>query len=353
MATFFVFRRERGASAVVGLVLAACLQHPCLAQVPGMPADETQRAWYTTFMARLGARVVPSLSGDAELEARVSGVWKAMVLRMTGGRKVHATPLDEYPLLSFVDDRFLVMKIRDARGKDTFVVRSDDGGEVPTLSSTLAAYLDGVVYPSLRAIAEEEREKIVQHPEYQPQLEQLAAQNPFVQGLPIRVPPMGPFRNRMVVFSGLGGRLSASDVASYERQKWLAGSGRVVGVARDSQWGVAVELADLVEGGPVVCRYRLVREVAAVKDSFVGEGRRGVLLREPRLGAVIEVSGCLEGCDQATGWTRIFPDPESQRQRRTPATLRRPTVAADWDAGAAEPGGLLAPVSPGSGPRFR
>jgi hypothetical protein len=293
--------------------------------MPGIPKDETERAWYTAFMARFNARVTPSFRVDAELATRVSHAWDAMVLRLTGGKGAHPTPLEQYPLLSFVDDRFLVMKFKDHRGKDSFVVRDDDGPGVPTLSSSLTTYLDDVIFPSLQAIAEEERQKLLAHPEYEPRLDQLSAQNPFQHGLPIRVPEMGPFKNRMVAFSGTGGRLSENDTADYEQRKWDGGTRHVVGVMRDQQWGVAVELADLVEEGRLVCRYRLVREVAAVKDAFVGEGRRGVLLRQPRLGSIIEVSGCVEGCDQPERWTRIFPEPVKGRVEPS-RTLRQPRL---------------------------
>src|SRR6185503_1229141 len=281
--------RILGLCCAVGVLLAADVHPARAAQLPGLPSDETDRAWYTAFMARFTARVVPSFRVDGELATKVSHAWDAMVSRLTGGKGAQPTPLDQYPLLSFVDDRFLVMKYKDPHGKDSFVVRDDDGPGVPTLSSSLASYLDGVIYPSLQAIAEEERQKLLEFPDYQPRLDQLSAQNPFQHGLPIRVPEMGPFQNRIVAFTGPGGRLSAKDTADYEQRKWDGGPRQVVGVVRDQQWGVAVELADLVEQGQVVARYRLVREVAAVKDSFVGEGRRGVLLRQPRLGAVIEV----------------------------------------------------------------
>jgi len=317
-------RRHRTlvARCTLGLLLSAGLV-PCLraSQVPGLPTDEAERAWYTTFMARFNARVTPSFRVDPELEARVARVWDSMVQRLVGGKGAHPTPLDQYPLLSFVDDRFLVMKILDRHGKESYVVRADDGGQVPTLSSTLVAYLDAAIYPSLQAIAEEERQKLVDHPEYEPNLQQLAAQNPFLHGLPIRVPEMGPFKNRMVVFTGRGGRLSAAETSDYEQRKWDAGSRKVVGVLRNQQWGVAVELADLVEQGRTVCRYRFVREVAAVKDAFVGEGRRGVLLRQPRLGSLLEISGCLDGCDQAGRWTRIFPEAEKGSAPPRPSML--------------------------------
>ncbi|HXT22300.1 MAG TPA: hypothetical protein VN923_16215, partial [Thermoanaerobaculia bacterium] len=312
-------------------------------QIPGLPTDEQERAWYTTFMARFNARVTPSLRVDPELEARVARVWDSMVLRLTGGKGAHPTPLDQYPLLSFVDDRFLVMKIKDPRGKETFVVRADDGQQVPTLSSTLVTYLDDVIYPSLQAIAEEERQKLVQHADYEPSLQQLSAQNPFQHGLPIRVPEMGPFKNRLLVFTGRGGRLSDAETTDYERRKWEGEGRRVVGVVRNQQWGVAVEVADLVEHGRTVCRYRFVREVAAVKDAFVGEGRRGVLLRQPRLGSLLEISGCLDGCDQAAQWTRIFPEVEKGRVAPSPL-LRQPLLP---DAG--DPGIPRAPGFPAAG----
>ncbi|HET9765764.1 MAG TPA: hypothetical protein VFS60_02885 [Thermoanaerobaculia bacterium] len=322
--------RLLGIRCAVGLLLiAGFVSGARAAQVPGLPTDEAERAWYTTFMTRFNARVTPSFRVDAELEGKVGRLWDAMVLRLRGGKGAHPTPLDQYPLLSFVDDRFLVMKIQDARGRETFVVRAEEGQRLPTLSSTLVAYLDDVIYPSLRAIAEEERQKLLAVPDYQPGLDQLAAQNPFLHGLPIRVPEMGPFKNRLVVFGGRGGRLSGADTAGYERRKWEAGPRRVVGVMRDQPWGVAVEVADLVEDGRTVCSYRLVREVAAVKDDFVGEGRRGVLLRQPRLGSLIEVSGCLDGCDQAKQWTRIFP--EAAKERVAPSRRQRQPLLPDID----------------------
>ncbi len=338
--------RILGLCCAVGLLLAAGIVPTFAAQMPGIPNDETERAWYTAFMARFNARVIPSFHVDAELATRVSHAWDAMVLRLTGGKGAHPTPLDQYPLLSFVDDRFLVMKFKDHRGKDSFVVRDDDGPGVPTLSSSLTTYLDDVIFPSLQAIAEEERQKLLAHPEYEPRLDQLSAQNPFQHGLPIRVPEMGPFKNRMVAFSGPGGRLSEKDTADYEQRKWDAGSRRVVGVVRDQQWGVAVELADLMEEGRLVCRYRLVREVAAVKDAFVGEGRRGVLLRQPRLGSIIEVSGCLDGCDQPERWTRIFPEPAKERvaPSRMVRQPRLPDVGDPRVAG--DPIGLTMPWAP-------
>jgi len=284
-----------------------------------VPTDASDRAWYTTFMTRFNARVAPSFHVDAALEARVAHVWNDMIQRIAGGRGPHPTPLDQYPLLSFVDDRFLVMKLKVPHGKDNFVVRTDVG--LPTLTTTLETYLDGVIYPSLAAIADEERQKIEEHPDYEPELAQLSAQNPFQHGLPIRVPEMGPFKNRMIVFTGPGGRLQEHETADYEQQKWDAGERKVVGIMRDHQWGVAVEFADLVEEGQVICRYRAVRDVAAVKDTFVGSGRRGVLLRQPRLGTVVEVSGCQSGCDVATNWKRIYPEAQPEtapRLQRSP-----------------------------------
>jgi hypothetical protein len=325
----------------VGLLLTAGLI-PCLraSQIPGLPTDEGERAWYTAFMARFNARVTPSFRVDPELEARVARVWDSMVARLNGGKGAHPTRLDQYPLLSFVDDRFLVMKIKNPRGRESFVVRADDGQQVPTLSSTLVTYLDDVIYPSLQAIAEEERQKIVEHPDYEPSLQQLSAQNPFLHGLPIRVPEMGPFKNRLLVFTGRGGRLSEAETADYEQRKWQAGSRKVVGVLRNQQWGVAVELADLVEHGRTVCSYRFVREVAAVKDAFVGEGRRGVLLRQPRLGSLLEISGCSDGCDQAERWTRIFPEAEKGSAAPRPSMLPPPSMLDVGDPGL--------PAAPGS-----
>jgi len=315
---------------VPAIVLMAVLDSPCgaAAAVPGMPADATERAWYTTFMTRFNARVVPSFEVDPGLEAKVAHVWDEMVRRIAGGRGPRPTPLAQYPLLSFVDDRFLVLKIEAPHGRESFVVRDGADGQVPTLTSTLEGYLDDVIYPSLLSIAVEEKEKITSHPEYEPQLAQLSAQNPFQHGLPIRVPEMGPFKNRLVVFTGYGSRLSDADTAAYEQQKWDAGERRVVGVMRDHRWGVAVEFADLTEAGRVVCHYRAVREVSAVKDTFVGVGRRGVLLRQPRLGAVVEVSGCTDGCEAAAAWTRIFPEvaPPSTLPRHAPMPPLLPGV---------------------------
>jgi hypothetical protein len=322
-----------------GLVLALALAPAAHGQVPGMPSDERDRAWYTSFMARFNARVVPSFRVDPELHSRVSQAWDAMVLRLSEGKELRPSPFDQYPLLGFVDSRFVVMKARGPRGEDTYVVRSDEALAMPTLTSTLTDYLDGAIYPSLQAIALEEKARIENDPEYQPQLEQLAAQNPYQHGLAIRVPEMGPFRNRVVVFTGLGGRLGAADVAEYERQKWESG-GRVLGVMRTQRWGVAVELADFEQDGRPVCRYRFVREVAAVRDTFVGQGRRGVLIRQPRLGPVLEVSGCLTDCDKPESWTRIHPDPAAEQ---SPAPRRRPALLPPPGSRMAADSGLLPP----------
>jgi hypothetical protein len=291
--------------------------------LPGTPEDAGERAWYTSFMARFHARVLPSFRIDAELESKLTRAWDGMVRRLAG-RESAPSPLEQYPLLGFVDDRFVVMRITTPSGEESFVVRSEELRGTPTLSSTLSAYLDEVIYTSLEAIALEERERIRRQPAYQPSLAQLAAHNPFQHGLPIRVPDMGPFKNRVVAFTGPGGRLSADDTAEYERRKWEAGSRHVVGVARPQRWGVAVEVADLVQRGEVIARYRTIREVAAVADELVGEGRRGVLLRRPRLGAVVRVSGCLGSCEDASRWTTIYPEaapaPEPGR-RRAPVPL--------------------------------
>ena len=345
--------RILGARCAVGLLLTAglipCLRAAEVVRMPGLPTDATERAWYTAFMTRFTARVVPSFRVDPELEAKVASLWDSMVMRLTGGKGAYPTPLDPYPLLSFVDERFLVMKIKDSHGKDSYVVRADNG-QMPTLSSTLVAYLDDVIYPSLRSIAEEEKQKLVEQPGYEPSLQQLAAQNPFLHGLPIRVPEMGPFKNRIVAFTGPLGRLSAAETAEYDARKWEAAGGRkVLGVVRSAQWGMAVEIADLVEEGRTVCRYRFVREVSAVKDEFVGEGRRGVLLRQPRLGPLLEISGCLGDCEQAARWTRIFPEPE---KGRAPSPLpRKPLMPEIGDASLALPIGP-APLVAGSGSPF-
>jgi hypothetical protein len=321
-------RFQLGTAATLACVL--CVAVPLAsraAQLPGMPTDESERAWYTAFMARFNARVVPSFHVNPELEAKLSRTWDSMVQRLTGGKGVRPTPLDQYPLLSFVDDRFLVMKVTTARGKDSFVVRADEAdGNAPTLSSTLTSYLDEVVYASLSGIAEEERQKIEKYPEYEPKLQELAAQNPFLHGIPIRVPEMGPFKNRMVVFSGVAGRLTREDTASYEKQKWSGGETHVVGVMRDHQWGVAVEAADLVEGDAVVCHYRVIREVAAVKDTFVGEGRRGMLLRQPRLGSILQVKGCVDGCEQPANWRVIYPEQAQVQTAGLDPGLQRPNL---------------------------
>lgn len=307
-----------GRRAAACCLVAAALAPAAVAQVPGMPSEEGDRAWYTAFMTRFNARVLPSFRVDPEVQSRVKRVWEAMLARIAGGRERQPSPLDQYPLLGFVDDRFVVMKVRTPEGDQSFVVRSEEALAMPTLTSTLVEYLDGTIYPSLRAIADEERARIAASAGYEPRLDQLAAQNPYQHGMPIRVPEMGPFKNRMVVFTGLGGRLTASDVADYEAHKWNAGDGKVVGVMRSHRWGVAIELADLEREGRVECRYRFVREVAAVRDTFVGEGRRGVLLRQPRLGPVVEVSGCLADCDAPESWTPIYPEPGERNERRQP-----------------------------------
>jgi hypothetical protein len=321
--------RDLARCAAASFALAVALVPTAVAQVPGMPSDETERAWYTTFMTRFNARVLPSFSIDPETQSRVEGIWDAMVLRLFGGKAQRPSPFDQYPLLSFVDDRFMVMKTRTASGDDSYVVRSDEALQMPTLTSTLTQYLDSTIYPSLQAIAFEEKAKIEQHADYQPRLVQLAAQNPYQHGMPIRVPEMGPFKNRVVAFTGLNGRLSAADVADYEASKWSARDGRVVGVMRSYRWGLAVELADFEDQGRVVCRYRFVREVAAVRDTFIGQDRRGVLLRQPRLGPVVEVSGCVADCGEATSWQRIYPEAEAETKaarRPRPAPAFEPPV---------------------------
>src|SRR4029079_1652486 len=99
--------------------------------------------------------------------------------------------------------------------------------------------------------------------------------------------------------------------------------------------------------------YRFVREVAAVKDSFVGEGRRGVLLRQPRLGAVVEISGCLADCDDSARWARIYPEEQRPQKGRgeAPRLVRRPLVPSLMDPSppGGDPGLLLpwAPAPPG------
>ena len=287
-------------------------------QVPATAGDDSDRAWHTSFMTRFNARVLPSFRIDAELQSRLIRAWDGMVMRL-GGKESAPSPLDQYPLLGFADDRFVVMRITTARGKESFVVRSEELKGSPTLSSTLVEYLDGVVYPSLETIALEERAKILEEPGYEPDLSQLAAQNPYQHGMAIRVPEMGPFKNRMVGFSGPGGRLTGSETVEYEQRKWESDGRHVIAVSRPQRWGVAVELADLVQDGRTVARYRLVREVAAVEDRFIGEGRRGLLLRRPRLGSILEVGGCLGGCEDPASWTRIYPDAAPERaQRRRP-----------------------------------
>jgi hypothetical protein len=322
------------------VLLAATLAPAASAQVPGIPSDEEERAWYLSFMKRFNARVTPSFRVDPEVHSRVARAWDAMVLRLSEGEELRPSPFEQYPLLGFVDSRFVVMRARTPRGEETFVVRSDEALAMPTLTSTLTEYLDGSIYASLQAIAQEEKSRVLADATYQPRLEQLAAQNPYQHGLPIRVPDMGPFKNRMVAFSGLGGRLTAADTADYEQRKWQAGNRQVVGVMRPQRWGVAVELVDLEQDGRAACRYRLVREVAAVRDTFVGEGRRGVLLRQPRLGPVIEVSGCVSDCESAESWTRIYP--EATASPRVPAGPRPAPMAPPLSVLATEPG-LLPP----------
>ena len=90
-----------------------------------------------------------------------------------------------------------------------------------------------------------------------------------------------------------------------------------------------------------------MREVAAVKDEFIGEGRRGVLLRQPRLGAVTEISGCLGGCEDAAHWSRIYPEPDKGRGEPSPL-LRQPAMTDVSDPGAPPAGG--APVIAGGWP---
>jgi hypothetical protein len=294
------------------------------AQVPGAPSDEGERAWYTSFMTRFHARVLPSFRVDSELESKLTRAWDGMVERLVArGEGGRPSPLDQYPLLGFVDDQFVVMQATTPRGKPTFVVRSTELDGVPTLTTTLQEYLQGAIYTSLQAIAFEERDRILRQPDYQPRLEQLSAHNPYQHRIPIRVPDMGPFKSRTLFFTGPGGRLAAPEVAEFEQRKWSAAAGgQVIGLMRPQRWGLAVEETELVQGGEVVCRYRLVREVAAVTDTFVGEGRRGVLLRQPRLGAVLQVSGCLGSCEDPTRWTRIHPEPGSEAGSSLPSRRR-------------------------------
>jgi hypothetical protein len=310
---------------------------PAQVLVPGSD-DASERAWYTSFMARFNARVAPSFRIDAELEAKLTRAWNGMVRRLEG-RESAPSPLDQYPLLGFVDDRFVVMRITTPEGKESFVVRSTELQSAPTLSSTLTGYLDGTIYASLEAIANEERERIRKNPGYQPSLAQLAAHNPYQHGMGVRVPELGPFKNRVVVFGGPGGRLSQAETAEYERRKGETGPRQGLTVARPQRWGIAVETADLVERGGIAARYRVVREVAAVEDTFVGEGRRGVLLRRPRLGAVLRVSGCVGGCERAEAWTTIFPEVEEAgrshgRQRRPVSSPFEVALPDDAQAGA-------------------
>ena len=318
-----------GACLATALLLATAFVPALGAQVPGLPEDEGERAWYMTFMSRFNARVLPSFRVDPEIQSRVARVWDAMVLGLARERSAQPSPLDQYPLLSFVDDRFVVMKTPSTVGEESFVVRSDEALAMPTLTSSLVEYLDRSVYASLRTIAEEEKAKLEEHPDYEPRLAQLAAQNPYQHGLPIRVPDLGPFKNRMVAFTGLNGRLTASEIARYDQQKWTGRPDQVVGLMHQHRWGVAIELADLEHGGEVMCRYRLVRPVAAVRDSFIGKDRRGVLVRQPRLGPVIEISGCLANCEEPTSWARIYPEAEVEEEQPQRPRRSLPMVTAD------------------------
>ena len=134
--------RERARLLAVCALMAGALVPASYAEVPGAPTDAAERVWYTSFMTRFNARVRPSFSVDPEIQSRVVRVWDAMVMRVTELQERQASPLDQYPLLSFVDDRFVVMKARTPRGEDTFVVRSQEALAMPTLTSTLVDYLD-------------------------------------------------------------------------------------------------------------------------------------------------------------------------------------------------------------------
>jgi hypothetical protein len=341
-------RPPSGPDRVFGRLVAsfACVlagAAPASAQLPAAPADDGDRVWYAAFMARFNARVVPAFRIDRELEATLTRTWNGLVERLRGRAGRGPSPLDQYPLLGFVDDRFVVMRTTTPDGKGSYVVRSEEMSAVPTLTSTLETYLDGVIYPSLMAIAEEEREKIVRHSGYEPQLAQLAAQNPFQHGLPLRVPDMGPFKNRRVAFTGPGGRLTAAEGEEYEQRKWSdAREGRIIRLMRSQRWGLAVEETDLMAGGEVICRYRFLREVAAVQDRFVGEGRRGVLVRRPRLGAVLQVEGCLASCEDPASWKVIHPEAGADAEPAAPRLASSPFHVGENEPPA--PAGTLPPL---------
>ena len=98
-------------------------------------------------------------------------------------------------------------------------------------------------------------------------------------------------------------------------------------------------------GGDVIFHYRTVREVAAVDDTFIGEDRRGVLLRQPRLGPVLEVSGCLAACEQAASWKRIYPEDDGETgPQRVPT--RGPGIAVEDAAPPRSAGDPLSPFMP-------
>jgi hypothetical protein len=87
-----------------------------------------------------------------------------------------------------------------------------------------------------------------------------------------------------------------------------------------------VETATLVEDDRTVCRYRTIRQVAGVDDVRVEAGGASALIRRPRLGAVVEVEGCVEACDEAASWSTIYPDPEDVAPSARPAQPLRHEV---------------------------
>jgi hypothetical protein len=339
------FRPSKPWLAAIATLLAAQTL-PTHAEVPFGGRAEDRDHWRQFFQTRVDARLSPSFSPDAELETRISRVWSALVGRLAPKGGSALDPLQQYPVLGFVDEQFFVMKYRTPAGKDSFVVRAEADGldQVPTLTSTLRGFLQGI-YAALEEVADEAVTRMAAGDGYDPDFSELEAQNPFQHGNAIRVPDMGSFKNRLVRFTGLRGRLESAEMEGYERQKREAEAGQSLQLARAHRWGVAVEIAELVQEGLPTCFYRMVREVSAVNDRFVGEGRNGALLREPRLGPVLEVSGCVEACENPASWRRLFPDREEKaepearrRQARRPAPPHLAPGSGFGDDGTEPPG---------------
>jgi hypothetical protein len=315
---------------------------PVVAEGPGaFRLEEPPGQWASLFRAQLDTRLSHSFQEDRELEGRISQVWEALMARLGQRPEQTFDPFQQYPVLGLVDDQFYVMKYRAPGGRESYVVRAEAEPlrEAPTLGSTLRSYLQEL-YQALGEIAEEQVARMGAGEAHHPDFDALMEQNPYQHGEPIPVPDMGSFRNRALRFTGLGGRLEARDLEAYERLKAQVEAGQGLQVGRAHRWGLAVETAELVKEGSTVCRYRTVREVAVVRDRFVGEGRVGALLREPRLGTVLEVSACVEGCEAPENWHRLYPEEgqREERERRPRSPRRSSPEMPRWEGASPAPG---------------